>query len=97
MSRTADTDAASAELATVVDEVWNRTIERSPLLRLREGLRVTEIPELDYGGAEADAAYAQSVVDRLDAIDLSALPHDELLTARILRWQSAMEVEGLRY
>lgn len=97
VSRTADTDAASAELATVVDEVWNRTIERSPLLRLREGLRVTEIPELDYGGAEADAAYAQSVVDRLDAIDLSALPHDELLTARILRWQSAMEVEGLRY
>ena len=37
---TSDTGGASAQLATVVDEVWNRTIERSPFLRLREGLRV---------------------------------------------------------
>ena len=95
--RTSNTGEASAQLATVVDEVWDRTIERSPFLRLREGLRVTEIPELDYARAEEDATYAQSIVDRIDAIDLSALPHDELLTAQILRWQSVMEVEGLRY
>ena len=90
-------EAASAQLASLVDEVWNRSIERAPFLRVNEGLPLTEIPELDYARAEDDAAYAQSVVDRIEAIDLGALPHDDLLTAQILRWQSSMTVEGLQY
>lgn len=87
----------SAQLETLVEEVMDRAVERSPMLRIRAGLPVTELPPFDYGRAEEDAAFAQSVLDRLDAIDSEALEHDDLLTAEVLRWQAAMEVEGLQY
>ena len=96
-SRTSDTREASAQLAALAEDVWNRAIARDPMLRVREGLRVTEIPRLDYARSEEDAAYAQSVIDRLSGIDLLALPHDEFLTAETLRWESEMMIEGLQY
>ena len=96
-SRTSDTREASAQLAALAEDVWNRAIARDPMLRVREGMRVTEIPRLDYARSEEDAAYAQSVIDRLSGIDLSALPHDEFLTAETLRWESEMKIEGLQY
>jgi uncharacterized protein (DUF885 family) len=96
-SRTSDTREASAQLAALAEDVWNRTIARDPMLRVREGMRVTEIPRLDYARSEEDAAYAQSVIDRLSGIDLSALPHDEFLTAETLRWESEMKIERLQY
>jgi uncharacterized protein (DUF885 family) len=96
-SRTSDTREASAQLAALAEDVWNRAIARDPILRVREGLRVTDIPRLDYARSEEDAAYAQSVIDSLSDIDLSALPHDEFLTAETLRWESAMKIEGLQY
>jgi len=88
---------ASAQLAAVVEEVWNRQVESSPQARMREGLAVTTLPPIEYARAADDAAYVQSVLDRLDGIDRAALSHDEVLTAEILRWQSAMAVEGLDY
>jgi len=96
-SRTSGTREASAQLAALAEDVWNRAIARDPMLRVREGLRVTEIPRLDYARSEEDAAYAQSVIDRLSGIDLLALPHDEFLTAETLRWESEMMIEGLQY
>ena len=96
-SRTSDTREASAQLAALAEDVWNRAIARDPMLRVREGLRVTDIPRLDYARSEEDAAYAQSVIDRLSGIDLSALAHDEFLTSETLRWESEMKIEGLQY
>ncbi len=96
-SRTSDTREASAQLAALAEDVWNRAIARDPMLRVREGMRVTEIPRLDYARSEEDAAYAQSVIDRLSGIDLSALPHGEFLTAETLRWESEMKIERLQY
>lgn len=87
----------SAQLATIVDEVWNRSIERSPQARIREGLPVTELPLFDYARAEEDATFAQSVLDRLEEIDLDRVFHEQALTGEILRWQSEMTVEGLQY
>jgi uncharacterized protein (DUF885 family) len=88
---------ASADLATLVDEVWARQIDASPFLRMREGLPVTELPPFDYADAQDDAAYARSVLDRLRALDLSQLDHDDVLSAEILRWQANMTVEGLEH
>ncbi len=87
----------AARLGELVDEVWTHSIERSPALRLREGLPVTELPPLDYARAEEDATFAQEVLDRLDAIDPDRISHDEQLTARILRWEAEMTVEGLQH
>ena len=89
--------AASAALEQLADEISQRQIERSPFLRVREGLRVEELPELEFARAQEDADYAQTVLDRLAEIDTAGLSHDETLTREILEWQSEMAVEGLQH
>ena len=88
---------ASAQLQQLADEIWQRQIERSPFLRIREGLPVEKLPELQFARAQEDADYWRSVLDRLAEIDTSQLTHDEVLTWEILEWQSAMAVEGLQH
>jgi uncharacterized protein (DUF885 family) len=92
-----DETSASAQLSALVDEAWDRQIEHSPFARIREGLPVSELPPFSYDSAETDAIYAQSLLDRLDAIDTAQLEHEDVLTAEILRWQASMQVEGLQY
>ncbi len=87
----------SSQFDALIDEVWSRSIDRNPLLRLREGLPVVELPPLDYARAEEDSAFAQSVLDRLGEIDLNSVSHEDKLTGEILRWEAEMTVEGLQY
>lgn len=88
---------ASAQLAQVIEEAWQRRIERDLSARLFEGLPVEHIPDLSFAEAQADAASAQATIEALDGIDSEALSHDEQLSQAILRWESARTVEALEY
>ncbi len=85
------------QVAEIAEGVWQRQVERTPLLRIREGLPVDEIPPISFERDQEDAEHAQSVLDRLAAIDREGLTHDEVLTVEILEWQSRMTVEGLQF
>ena len=37
----------SSEVAKIADDAWNHMLEQSPYLQNRQGMRVTEIPDLD--------------------------------------------------
>lgn len=88
---------AVADLDALLDEVWERRLERDLSARLFLGLPVETIPDLSYEAAEEDAAFSQTVLDRLASIDAEALPHARWLDYAVLERDAEMTIEGLRY
>jgi uncharacterized protein (DUF885 family) len=91
------TAEAVAALDSIADDVWERRIADSPRLRMWQGLPVEALPDLSYEKAEADAAYAGSVLERLVAIDPALLPHDDWITWAVLERDARMTVEAFDY
>jgi len=75
--------ATSADDLAALAEEW---------VESRTSRRVADV-SLEF--AESEAAYALSVVDRLDAIDRDALTHQEDLTWAVLDWQAAALADNL--
>jgi len=69
----------------VADELWAYLLERDVYLRLAEGLPIEALPQLSPSQAGADASFAAELLARLDVVDLSALAHEDFLTARVIR------------
>ncbi|HVS65247.1 MAG TPA: DUF885 domain-containing protein [Thermoanaerobaculia bacterium] len=85
---------ASAELDAIAGELWDAGLERSALLRMREGLSIERLDDLSHAAAEAAVERARGFVARLDAIDAGSLDEAELVTLESLRWQLATAIEG---
>ena len=90
-------DVAAADLQALADEVYDRRIANSPMMQMWQGLPVETLPDISYERAEADAAFAEAVLERLAAIDTEALPHDDWITWAVLERDARMTVEGLQY
>ncbi len=75
--------STSADKLAALAEEW---------VESRTSRRVADV-SLEF--AESEAAYALSIVDRLDAIERSALTHQEDLTWAVLRWQAAALADEL--
>jgi len=86
-----------AALSAIADEVWERRIADSPQLRMWQGLPVESLPDLSYEKAEADAQFAQTVLDRLAAIDVAVLPHDDWITWAVLERDARLAVEAFDF
>ncbi len=92
-----DRQSAKAAIAVLADDVWQHQLETDVRTRLNEGLPVERLPAPTFAEAEANAAFAQTVLDRLATIDRDVLVHQDALSHAMLEWQSSMEVEGLQY
>jgi len=94
----------AARLDALAEELWQHELERSPALRVKEGLPVTELPAFTEQEAEDDAAWARGMLGRLATIDAGAFDrsgggdgtedHERWLTAKILEWQLRQAVEA---
>jgi len=74
-----------AEVEAVADALWDYFLEKDLSLRVTEGLPIESLPQLSLAETQADATHAAELLDRLDAVDLSALTHEDFLTARVVR------------
>ncbi len=92
-----DPGADAEALASLADELWQRQVDDVVYVRLMEGLPIERLPDLSYEKAEAEAAFAQTVLDRLAAIDEGALAHDDWLTWAVLKRSAEMTVEGFQF
>ena len=91
-------------LDALAEESWQHQLDRSPALRVKEGLPVEELPAFTVEEAEGDAAWARGMLDRLAAIDADAFDrtadgdrggdHERWLTYKILEWQLRQAVEA---
>ena len=67
----------SSELvARIADDYWQEML-KDPLLRSREGLEVSSLPDVSYRKAAAHAEQARKMLDRLQAVNPSEIDHDE--------------------
>ena len=84
-------------MRAIADAAWEEAIGKSTTLRLKHGLQVLNLEDVTYEQAEKDAAFARSLVERIDAVARDGLSHDDELTLDILRWQAVATVEGIRH
>ena len=87
--------SASAELAAIAEDAWQRQLEVDFRARAREGLPLDRIPLPTLERAQADAEFSRAVLDRLAAIDTGALNSDETITWEVLHRSASMTIEGL--
>lgn len=77
----------SGQLSALVQQFWNAELERQPLARLQAGLQVEGIPDGSPHAIAADIALARRLLADLAAIPESSLVGEDVITARVLRWQ----------
>jgi uncharacterized protein (DUF885 family) len=87
----------AAELDAIAAELWQQALERSALLRMREGLPIERLDDLSFEAAERDVETARGYLERLARLDQDALDEARRVTLDALRWQLETEVEGHRF
>lgn len=91
------TDSASTKLANVVNEYWQHKLSYDFYQRFRSGASIDKLPDISEEHEKAEAKFAKHIVDELQSIKSDDLPHEDLLTLKILRWQASIETEFARY
>lgn len=85
----------SQALAHLAEEQWQHQLEQDIGTRAELGLPIEHLPDVSFAQAEREAAFARSMLARLEAIDANALTDDERVTLGILRHRSRLTVDGL--
>ena len=71
--------------------------DQDPYLKFRRGEKVEHFPDSTLAAAEANAAFAQDLLDRLAGVDEEAIDHEDWLSLELLRWNLGMLVEAPNY
>lgn len=87
----------ASALDALSDRYWQHQLERDNFLRAQLGQPVETIRPVTFANADANAAFAQNVLDALHAIDATKLDHDRWLTYRTLTYMATNEVAGRTY
>ncbi len=78
---------ATAQLRSLADDIWSRTLEQSTYYRLMDGLPIERFEDLTLEQYHRDQAATASFRQQLAAIDPVALTGDDLITWEILDFQ----------
>ena len=84
---------AAAEFDAVLDGLWQLQVDDNPMYRLVRSLPVSDIPSLEFERVERQAERARDLLERLDAIDASALDHRQWIDLECARWDLADFIE----
>jgi uncharacterized protein (DUF885 family) len=89
--------APNAALDTLADRYWQREVGNDYTIRSELGLPLVTIRAITYANAGDDAAFGQSILDGLAAIDATKLDHDRWITDQTLRFLATNDVAGKTY
>jgi uncharacterized protein (DUF885 family) len=87
----------ASALDALADRYWQHWVTTDYYLRAQLGKPIETIRPLTYANADADATFAQGVLDGLAAIDAAKLDHDRWLTHRALRYLATNDVANRTY
>ncbi len=91
-------DSADTDLiAAAGNEYLEFVAARDPYLKFRRGEKVESFPDWTLEAAEADAAFAQDLLDLLAGVDEEAIDHEDWISLRLLRWNLGMLVEAPKH
>jgi len=86
-----------AALDALAERYWQHEMQTDPQLRAEVGLPIETIRPTTYANAQADAAFAQGMLDDLGRIDAPGLDHDRWLTLRTLQYLAGKEATSAKY
>ena len=90
--------SADADLiAAAGNEYLEFVADQDPYLKFRRGERVEHFPDSTLEAAEANAAFARDLLDRLAGVDEEAIDHEDWLSLELLRWNLGMLVEAPKH
>ncbi len=92
-----DGSADSDLIAAAGNEYVDFVAARDPYLKFRRGEKVENFPDWTLEAAEADAAFARDLLDRLAGVDEEAIDHEDWISLRLLRWNLGMLVEAPKH
>ena len=93
----ADEQAAADLIAAAGNEYLEFVADQDPYLKFRRGERVEHFPDSTLEAAEANAAFARDLLDRLAGVDEEAIDHEDWLSLELLRWNLGMLVEAPKH
>jgi len=85
-------DVVGLALAAIED-AWE-LVRRSPYVARGLGLPVDHLPQVSETEARAQSTRAQTVLDAIDALDISELPHELALTVEVARQQMSVRARA---
>lgn len=88
---------SSKILADIIEEYWQFQLKESPFLRLKQGLKIEELPDSTWKRAEYHAAAARSLLEKLQAVKETEISSAESLSLHILKWELEGGIEGHKY
>jgi len=87
----------SSRIVALADALWSRLLERDVGLRLRYGRSVKQLPTLSLAATEDDAAFARTVLARLDSVARPPIGSEAWNLAAVLRWRAQAMVDEPRF
>lgn len=88
---------SSKILKDIGQEYWNLEIEENPVIRMKRGMRIVELPDISSTYAKYQAAFAESILKKLQEVKLEELNHQEKISLEILKWEAENSIEGLKF
>jgi uncharacterized protein (DUF885 family) len=73
----------------ILDDAWEQ-VRQGPYVQQNLGLLPARLPDLSFAEAARKSGVGRSLLARVDAVDLEALPHDLALSLRLVRWRAGM-------
>lgn len=92
----AETNSSNG-LKAIEEDYWNHGLKDNLYLRIKFGLPITKLPDPSYESAKKDAAFCQSILNRLKTIKDEEITHEESLSKQILNWECSQAQQLLPY
>lgn len=96
ISSAPNTNKDAELLREVADDIWKHQLE-APEARLEQSLPIDSLPRWSYAKAQADGAFAQDALKKLDTIKQANLTHEEALTLGVLRWHVSNGIQEPKF
>ncbi len=95
--RSVDEQADADVIAAAGNEYLEFVADQDPYLKFRRGERVEHFPDSTLEAAEANAAFARDLLERLAGVDEEAIDREDWLSLELLRWNLGMLVEAPKH
>ena len=89
--------SSSRTLADLVQEYWQWVLHDNLDFRMKQGLKIENLPDVTLEKAQRDAALASSLLVRLHQLKPAALNEDDQITVGVLEFELRNIVEGAPY
>ena len=84
-------------LKQAADQYSQHQLNQNVSVQVRLGLATNHLPDASYAQAEREATFGESLLRKLDDINIGHLTDEERITYSILRWYAREPVDGLRF